>query len=71
MEKSFKLLPPTMPNYIFYDVPVRTKQEGVNFDNKISIADLSEEEAVRYAELMKDKFMEHWTEVVSTKLRNI
>jgi hypothetical protein len=60
MEKKFKLLPPMMPNYIFYEMPPRLKQDGVTFDNKIPIIELSKEEAVQYAELMAQTFINHW-----------
>ncbi len=61
MEKSFKHLPPMMPNYIYYERPTRLRQEGVNFEeSKISITELSEKEACEYAQLMHDEFIRHW-----------
>lgn len=60
MTKNFKLLPPTMPNFLFIEMPPRPRQEGVSFDNKIPITDLSEQEATEYAELMKQAFINHW-----------
>jgi hypothetical protein len=61
MEKTFKLRPPIMPNFITYEVPERSKQDGFNPDaNKIPITDLSREEAEAYGELMKQAFLEHW-----------
>jgi len=60
MKKTFDLLPPMMPNFIFYDVPAQPRQAGFNEKPKISVIDLSEEEAVEYGELMKKTFIEHW-----------
>jgi hypothetical protein len=56
MEKTFKLNPPYMPNFISYEVPAT-----------ISVADLSEREAHEYAELMKKKFIEHWESKVRSQ----
>ncbi len=68
MNKSFKLLPPMMPNFISYEIPARTRQEGFKADaNKISISDLSKEEAEQYAELMKQTFLIHWHSKVENK----
>lgn len=61
MEKSFKLLMPTMPNFISYEGPVRLKQEGFSSENNsIPVSDLTEEEAYQYSEEMKDAFIDHW-----------
>jgi hypothetical protein len=66
MEKSFKLLMPTMPNFISYEGPARPKQEGFSAEkNCIPVSDLSEEEARQYAEEMKAAFIEHWKELKS------
>jgi len=60
MTKSFKLLPPSMPNFISYEVPPRPRSDGISFDNKIPVSDLSQQEAKAYSELMAEEFMKHW-----------
>lgn len=62
MEKKFKLLPPQMPNFITYDTGViGKKQDGFNANgNTLPVASLSESEAMEYAELMKNTFLEHY-----------
>lgn len=61
MEKTIKLLPPMMPNFIFQEMPVRPRQEGFKPDEgKIPITDLNEKEAEEYGELMKQTFIKHW-----------
>ena len=59
MEKKFKLLPPTMPNFISMETPVGKRQDGIGEPRRISIAEFSEEEAEQYGELMKQTFIEH------------
>lgn len=61
MNKSFKLLPPLMPNFIAYEVPARSREEGFKPEsNRLAVGDLSKEEAEQYGELMKRTFIEHW-----------
>lgn len=60
MEKKFELLPPSMPNYIMYKVITGTRQEGFSPLPSIPVADLTEEEAIEYGEMMKQKFIDHW-----------
>ncbi len=61
MEKKFKMLPPMMPNFLPYESAPRPRQEGFNPENnRISVSELSEEEAIEYGELMKQAFIEHW-----------
>lgn len=61
MEKKFKLLPPIMPNFISFEVAPGKRQDGFSPEkNKISITDLSYSEAIEYAELMKNTFMDHY-----------
>lgn len=60
MQKTFELLPPTMPNFIFYKMPAGAKSDGFKSDkNQISVADLTPEEAEEYGELMKRTFILH------------
>jgi hypothetical protein len=67
MEKKFKLLPPTMPNFIAYEAAVRRRQDGVTWDTGLKVSDLSKEEAEEYAELMKQTFIVHWQNKTAAK----
>lgn len=51
-----------MPNFITYDTGViGKKQDGFNANgNTLPVASLSESEAMEYAELMKNTFLEHY-----------
>ena len=61
MERKIKILAPTMPNYITYEVPAGNRQDGFKpNNNSFPIAMLSQEEALEYAELMKQTFIKHW-----------
>jgi hypothetical protein len=60
MEKKLKLLPPMMPNFVFYESEPSTKQEGFKQKHGIYIKNFTKEEAEEYAELMKTTFVEHW-----------
>jgi hypothetical protein len=62
MEKTFKLLPPMMPNFIIYDTGVVVPREtGFKPEkNSIPVSALSEQEAIQYAEMMKQEFLKHW-----------
>lgn len=60
MEKSFKLNPPLMPNYITYGSGVVKREDSFRQAATIAVQDLTEQEAIEYAELMKQAFIEHW-----------
>jgi hypothetical protein len=60
MEKKFKLLPPTMPNFISYETPVKRRQDGSTWNVGLNVSDLKREEAEEYGELMKQTFIKHW-----------
>lgn len=60
MEKKFKLLPPTMPNFLSLEMPAGRREDGIKEAPKISVSDLSKEEALEYGELMKQAFINHW-----------
>lgn len=65
MEKKIKLLPPMMPNFISMEMPAGLKQDGLNIERgKLSITDLTKEEAEEYGELMKQEFIKHWSNKV-------
>lgn len=50
MEMKFKVLPPTMPNY------VRLSDDK----SLVAIENFSQDEAEQFGELMKQTFIEHW-----------
>lgn len=55
------LLPPQMPDFIQYEKQAGKKQDGFNpSDQGIPISELSEADALNYAELMRQTFMKHW-----------
>ena len=60
MKKSFKILPPTMPNFVRFEKPSGLKQDGFKIEEGYDIANFTEEEAKSYAELMRKTFLEHW-----------
>lgn len=47
---EIELAPPMMPNFL----PVK------NSDKRISVVELTYQEAERYGELMKQEFIKHW-----------
>lgn len=59
MQKTVKLLPPSMPNSINVERPAGTRQEGIDKGWSLSISELSEKEAEEYGELMKQTFIKH------------
>ena len=60
MEKTFKALPPTMPNFVRFEKPAGLKQDGFKVDEGYDIANFTKQEAEDFAELMYRTFMEHW-----------
>lgn len=61
MNKTIKLLPPMMPNFIFQEMPTVKREDGFDPDRgKIPITDLTEAEAEEFGELMKKTFIKHW-----------
>lgn len=59
MEKIFKVLPPTMPNFVRFE-STGLKQVGAKNDEGYDIANFTKQEAEDFAELMYRTFMEHW-----------
>lgn len=60
MDKTIKLLPPKMPDEIYFETPPRVRQDGFHPRQGILVKDLSPDEALEYAELMKQTFLEHY-----------
>ena len=62
MRKLFKVLPPTMPNFIIFEKEAGLRQDGFKGDEVFPIKNFTKEEAEEYAELMKITFIKHWEE---------
>lgn len=62
MEKPVKLLPPHMPNFIRFNVPLseRANDQFREAKDCIPVESLSKKEAEEYGELMKQEFIKHW-----------
>lgn len=67
MEKKFELLPPVMPNFAMFKKEAGLRQDGFKADAGFDIANFTEEEAIEYAELMKQTFLEHYKNRKSRK----
>ena len=69
MEKKFKLLLPTMPNYISIDTgEIGKRQDGFVGHKQITVSFLTEKEAEEYGELMKQRFIRHWKNKITPTL---
>ena len=61
MKRTFKIQPPTMPNFLMYEAPIGKKQDGPNFEgNTFAIEEFTKDEAIEYGELWKQSFIKHW-----------
>ena len=60
MKYELELNPPLMPNFITFKAKVGKKEDGFKPSSAIPISDLTEEQAIEYAELMKQTFINHW-----------
>ena len=60
MNKLFKVLPPTMPNFVRFEKEANLKQDGFKVDEGFDIKNFTEKEAIEFAELMKQTFLAHW-----------
>jgi len=54
--------PPSMPNDIYFSKKPGRKQDGIFLSpsHKMAVKDMTEEQAIEYAELMRVTFIEHW-----------
>lgn len=48
-----------MPNFFCYEMPVGKKEDGFKMKS-LPIEDFNEEEAIEFAEMMKNEFIKHW-----------
>lgn len=63
MQKNFGLQMPIMPNFITVLIPGSgVKADGFKQPPCIDVADLTESEAMEYAENMRKHFLAHYTE---------
>ena len=69
MEKKFEVLPPIMPNFVCFKKEAGLRQDGFKVDNGFDIADFTTEEALEFAEMMKQEFLKHWAERVAKNKR--
>lgn len=60
MKKSIKIIHPKMPNFVRFEQPPGSRQDGFKELPAMDIADFTEEEAMEFAQLMHDKFLEHY-----------
>lgn len=67
MNLQQKVKKPTMPNYLILESPPAKKQDGFKEAPKVHVSELSEEQALEFANLMKDTFIEHHKKLVSNK----
>lgn len=70
MNKSFEILPPTMPNFVNFKQKAGLKQDGLKVSSSFDITDFTEEEeAEEFAELMRKTFIEHYNKRKNEKIR--
>jgi hypothetical protein len=60
MEKKFKVVPPTMPNFVRFEKESGLRQDGFKAVENFDIRNFTEAEAVEFGNLMKDEFIKHW-----------
>lgn len=60
MEKKFKIVPPTMPNFVRFEQEPSLKHEGFKPQEGYDIKNFTKEEAEQFGELMKKEFIKHW-----------
>ncbi len=60
MEKRFKVIPPSMPNFVRFEKEAQLRQEGFKVDEGFHIKNFTPEEAIEFAELMKQTFLDHY-----------
>jgi hypothetical protein len=70
MEIPFKIKKPTnMPTIIWAQKDERFVKANNNTTVTLEVCGLTEEEALEYAELWKETFMNHWSNISGTKRR--
>lgn len=60
MERALKIKTPHMPDVFQYEMPPGRREDGFQPYPQIPIEDFTEEEAVEFAEMMKQEFIKHW-----------
>ena len=60
MEKKYKILPPSMPNFVRFEKQAQLKQDGFKVDEGFDIANFTEDEAIEFSELMAKTFLVHY-----------
>jgi len=60
MQKKFKIIPPTMPNFVRFEQEPSLRQEGFKPQEGYDIKNFTKQEAIQFGELMKKEFIKHW-----------
>ncbi len=69
MKKHFEVLPPTMPNFVRFKQEAGLRQGGFKVNDGFDIADFTQQEAEEFADLMRQTFMEHYSNRKQSKLK--
>jgi hypothetical protein len=57
---EFEILPPTMPDFIYFKQEAALRQDGFKVNDGFPIEKLSKAEAEKFANLMASEFIKHW-----------
>ena len=68
MERKIKLIGQIMPDVIYLEAPAKPREEGFTPNAGIAVEELTEAEALQYAEDMKNDFIAHWNEKKCKKI---
>lgn len=64
MEKKIKVAKPTINNFISLERS-NTNQQGMNQQIQLHISELTKDECLEYAEMLKNAFIEQWQSLTS------
>lgn len=60
MKKTIEILPPSMPNYFRFKSSDGSRSYGFDPESGTDITTLNREEAVAFANMMREEFLKHW-----------
>lgn len=61
MNIQLELKPPTFTDFIYFGLQSKLKQESFNSNlGNVLVKDLTEEQAIEYAYIVKQAFLDHW-----------
>jgi hypothetical protein len=49
-----------MPNFVRFETTAGKRQDGYKIEQGYDIANFTEEEAISFADLMREEFLKHW-----------